>query len=124
MGDPVQELEALERRAREAIACAADLPALQAVRSSLLGKKGSLSQVLRGLRDLETEERGRVGQAANRLKADVEAWVENRRSDLERHQQEGAEQGKIEDRHDSQTRATNDSQRNEPNDPGLPRCHR
>ena len=83
MGDPVRALAALEAEARDAIAAAADLPALQAARSALLGKKGSLSQVLRGLGGLAPEERGRVGQAANRLKGQVEGWLESRRAALE-----------------------------------------
>ncbi len=83
MGEPVQDLAALEADARETIAAAADLPALQAARAALLGRKGSLSQILRGLGGLPPEERGRVGQAANRLKGEVEAWVEARRASLE-----------------------------------------
>ncbi len=84
MVDRGSELAALEAEAREAIAGADGLPTLQAVRARFLGRKGSVSSLLRGLGELAPEERGRVGQAANRVKAAIEAGVEERRIELER----------------------------------------
>ncbi len=90
MADTATDLAALEAEARDAIAGAEDLPALQAVRARFLGRKGSLSQVLRGLGALPPEERGRVGQGANTLKVTLEGWIDERRSALERAQSDRA----------------------------------
>ena len=58
-----KNLEALEAEAREAIGAAATLQALTQVRARFLGRKGSVSEFLRGIGDLDTAERSRAGQA-------------------------------------------------------------
>lgn len=55
------------------IAQLADEKALEEVRVRALGRKGELTLILRGLKDLAPEERSKWGQAANLLKADLEA---------------------------------------------------
>jgi len=82
MGEP--DLEALLARAREEIAEAETAQALALVRSSLLGRKGSVSMLLRGIGDLDPEARASVGQAANAAKQRIEGWVALRRQQLER----------------------------------------
>ena len=47
-----------------------------------LGRKGLLTGVLRGLRDLPAEERPRVGAEANRLKGTLESALDDRRREL------------------------------------------
>ena len=69
--------------AREAIAAATTPHALTEVRARFLGRKGSVSQVLRGIGGLGAEERARVGQAANRAKSAIEDEVTARRDALE-----------------------------------------
>jgi phenylalanyl-tRNA synthetase alpha chain len=76
-------LEQLEAQAREAIAAAATPQALYEVRAAFLGRKGSVSQLLRSIGGLEPEARARVGAAANATKERVEAWVAERRAELE-----------------------------------------
>jgi phenylalanyl-tRNA synthetase alpha chain len=71
----VSELESLARAARDAIATAADARALEELRVRYLGKKGELSGVLRGMGQLPAEERPRVGEAANRVRDQVEALL-------------------------------------------------
>jgi len=85
-----QDLAGLEREAREAIQAVDSLPALVEVRARLVGKKGSLSAVLRGLGQLAPEERARVGAAANATKERIEGWLEERREALERRERERA----------------------------------
>ena len=75
MPDLVSELESLARAARDAIATAADARALEELRVRYLGKKGELSGVLRGMGQLPAEERPRVGEAANRVRDEVEALL-------------------------------------------------
>jgi phenylalanyl-tRNA synthetase alpha chain len=77
-------LEALAARAREEIARAETAQALTEVRAAFLGRKGSVSELLRGIGGLAPEERGRFGQAANAVKQRIEAWVGERRGELER----------------------------------------
>jgi phenylalanyl-tRNA synthetase alpha chain len=78
------KLEALAARAREEIARAGTPQALLQVRAAYLGRKGSVSELLRGIGELAPAERGRFGQAANAVKQQIEAWVAERRSALER----------------------------------------
>jgi len=79
----MESLEDLERRAREAIASADSLHGLAEVRASFLGKKGSVSLLLRGIGKLAPEERGKAGQAANAAKQRIEAWAAERKQALE-----------------------------------------
>ncbi len=79
-----QNLEALADCAREEIARAATAQALTAVRAAYLGRKGSVSQLLRGIGALAPEERARIGQVANAVKQRIEGFVAERRAELER----------------------------------------
>jgi phenylalanyl-tRNA synthetase alpha chain len=78
----VEELHEQKVRGLEAIAAAADLAALDATRVAYLGKKGSLTGVLRGLGSLSAEERPAVGKAANEVREALEAAIEGRRTEL------------------------------------------
>src|SRR5512146_1471335 len=76
MPDLLAQLGALSRGARDAIARADDEKALEELRVRFLGKKGELSAVLRGMGQLSAEERPRVGEVANRVKAEVEQLLD------------------------------------------------
>ena len=82
MASPSAELEALLREAHEAIAAAASEPALQEVRARLLGRRGSVSELLRGIGALAPGERAAAGEAANRAKREIEDAVARRREAL------------------------------------------
>jgi phenylalanyl-tRNA synthetase alpha chain len=82
VADLLAQLEALAKSARGDIARAADEKALEELRIRFLGKKGELSAVLRGMGQLSAEERPRVGEVANRVKADVEALLDAARARL------------------------------------------
>ncbi len=73
-----QELEELEARALEEIADAGSLEELDDVRVRYLGKKGSLTGVLRGLGSLPAEERPAMGQRANAVRGELEREIERR----------------------------------------------
>ncbi len=73
----------LEQALRE-IEAAQDAQALQEVRVKYLGKKGLLTQQLKGLGKLPLEERKAAGQAINQLKGEVAQATEVRKSVLER----------------------------------------
>lgn len=74
----IDQLEALSQAAHSALEAADTLEALQAVRAAYLGKKGSLTSVLKGLRDATPEERREIGQLSNRIKVELNAALEAR----------------------------------------------
>jgi phenylalanyl-tRNA synthetase alpha chain len=76
------DLAALERDILGAIAGAADERALEAVRISALGKKGAVSERLKGLGALSAEERKSAGATLNALRDRVSAALEARRTTL------------------------------------------
>jgi phenylalanyl-tRNA synthetase alpha chain len=83
VADLVGQLEALSKGARDAVARVGDEKALEELRVRFLGKKGELSAVLRGMGQLSAEERPKVGEVANRVKAEVEALLDDARKGLE-----------------------------------------
>lgn len=77
-----EELYAQRDAALADIRGADDLAALDGVRVAYLGKKGSLTAVLRGLGSLSAEERPAVGKAANDVRESIESALEERRTAL------------------------------------------
>ena len=66
-----------------AIAAAADLDGLEKVRVAALGKKGRVSELMRGLGKMTPEQRQTAGPAFNGLKAELNQAIETRRAALE-----------------------------------------
>jgi phenylalanyl-tRNA synthetase alpha chain len=66
-----------------AVASAADIPALDELRVRLLGKKGVLTEQLKGLGALPADERPHAGQRIHEMKAAVQTAIESRRAILE-----------------------------------------
>jgi phenylalanyl-tRNA synthetase alpha chain len=93
----VPKLETIEREARTAIENAASGQALTEVRASFLGRKGSVSALLREIGSLSPEERAAVGKAVNATKEQIEAWVRERRSVLESEQRQSELTGRLVD---------------------------
>ncbi len=83
MSDLLSQLESLARAAGEAIRSAADEKGLEELRVRFLGKKGELSQVLRGMGQLAADLRPKVGEVANRVRDEVEGLLEQGRKKLE-----------------------------------------
>jgi phenylalanyl-tRNA synthetase alpha chain len=77
-----EALEALEREARAAIEAAEQPQALVEVRARFLGRKGSVSALLREIGSLGADERARAGALANAARERIEACVEQRRAVL------------------------------------------
>src|SRR5258706_12656067 len=72
----IDELNALLAQAKDELSSARDEAQVEAARIKVLGKKGSLSAVLRGMGKLAAEERPRVGEVVNSVKAGNEALPE------------------------------------------------
>jgi len=83
MSADTSEIQDLERSAHREIAAAESPQALTEARARYLGRKGSVSALLRTLGDLEPTERAARGQAVNQLKQSIEAQVSERRAELE-----------------------------------------
>ena len=76
------DLETLAAETRAGIAAAADSASLDALELDVLGKKGRLTGVLRGIGALPVDERPRVGAIANQVRTAIEAIVADRRAQL------------------------------------------
>lgn len=73
----------LLNKALTAVSEAADLPALEQVRITYLGKKGELTQLLKQLGKLPPGERPAAGEAINNAKQELEEAISSRRDLLE-----------------------------------------
>ncbi len=82
-GTLIESLAGLRRQALDEARRAASLDAVTALRVRVLGRKGELTGILRGLKDLSPEDRVRVGQEANRLRDELEALLDERVGALE-----------------------------------------
>ena len=78
-----EKLEAIVARAMDSIDRAGDLNALNDVRVSVLGKKGELTAVLKGMKDVAPEDRPKVGQMVNDARSEIENRMEQVKKSLE-----------------------------------------
>lgn len=78
-----EKLEGIRVSALEEIAATSDLRLLEAARVKFLGRKGVLTDILRGLGDVSPEERPALGQAANEVKAQLAEALDARKAVLE-----------------------------------------
>ena len=97
MATQVPKLDTLEREARTAIENATSGQALTEVRAGFLGRKGSVSALLREIGSLSPEERAAAGKAVNATKEQIESWVRERRSALESEQRQSELTGRLVD---------------------------
>ncbi len=79
----MQALNKLVANAASEIDAAGNLASLDAVRVRYLGKKGELTERLKGLSQLPAKERPAAGQDINRAKQDVQQRINSRRDALE-----------------------------------------
>lgn len=70
------ELEALREQAQSAMNAADSQDALEAVRVEYLGRKGKITGVMRGLKDVTPEERPLIGALANEIQESLNAALE------------------------------------------------
>ncbi len=78
-----EQLKELNTEAIASIASSDRLDDLEQLRVKYLGKKGQLSQILRGMGKLSPEERPAVGSQANVVKEEVQTNLEKRRHALQ-----------------------------------------
>jgi len=80
MPDPIQELET---RTLARIASSKTPDELEAVRVEVLGRKGTLAEISKGMGKLSPEEKKTVGQSLNTAKNKLEAAYETRKQQFE-----------------------------------------
>ncbi len=82
----MSRIDTLREQGLAAIGAAADLPALDDLRVSYLGRKGSLTAALKELGKLPESERPGAGKAINEAKRDLTEAIARRREDLQSQQ--------------------------------------
>ncbi|MBT5856542.1 phenylalanine--tRNA ligase subunit alpha [bacterium] len=77
------ELEQLQKATEQAIQSVDTMADLDDIRVDVLGKKGQLTGILKGLKDVSPEERPVFGQLANAVKATLSDQLDSRRQALD-----------------------------------------
>lgn len=77
------ELEALKAEAEAKLAKAGDQQAVGEVRIEFLGRKGRITGILRGLKDVPNEEKPVIGALANEIQETLTAQIEGKLAGLE-----------------------------------------
>ena len=80
------DIDKILNAAKLAVEDAADLRGLDEVRVAYLGKKGQLTDLLKGLGQLDAAERPKAGAAINEAKTVVQSAIEARKTQLEQQQ--------------------------------------
>ncbi|MDJ0948810.1 MAG: phenylalanine--tRNA ligase subunit alpha [Alphaproteobacteria bacterium] len=78
----MQDLNQLKAEILDAAAAAASVEALESVRVDALGKKGKVTSLMKGLGQLDAEERKTAGQRLNALKDEIAGAIEARKAEL------------------------------------------
>ncbi|MFA6302505.1 MAG: phenylalanine--tRNA ligase subunit alpha [Legionella sp.] len=82
----MQDLITIQEQAAAAIDKAEDVNALELIRVDFLGKKGKLTEILKGLAHLSAEEKPKVGQLVNVAKRDISLLIETKMQELKEKQ--------------------------------------
>ena len=72
------KLQGIERKALEALEACRDSSAVEKIRVGILGKKGELTAMMRGMGALPKEERPAFGQKVNDVRRSIETALESR----------------------------------------------
>ncbi|SJZ38622.1 phenylalanyl-tRNA synthetase, alpha subunit [Pilibacter termitis] len=78
-----EELQKVQEETQALIAQATDLKGLNDIRVNALGKKGPITQALRGMKELSIEEKKEVGQIANTVRDELTEAIEAKKVELE-----------------------------------------
>src|SRR5689334_14246774 len=79
----LDQIEPVKQSALEELRAAADLAALEQCRVNYLGSHGKFTALLKQLGTLAKEEKPAAGKATNTAKAELDAALTQRRSELE-----------------------------------------
>jgi phenylalanyl-tRNA synthetase alpha chain len=76
-------IEQIRQEATDAIGSVGSTAELEELRVRYLGRKAELTQILRGIAELQPEERGPVGKAGNEARRELEGLLESRGAELD-----------------------------------------
>ena len=76
------KLKGLQEDAKEEIISVDSLEDLEKIRVKYLGKKGELTEVLRGMGNLSPEERPIIGKIANEVRGTIESLLEEAKNSM------------------------------------------
>ena len=79
----LEKLVKIRQEAMEQILSASSADSLNDLRVRYLGKKGLLTEVLKGMKDVSAEERPRVGQLVNDARKEIENSLDSMRTEFE-----------------------------------------
>ena len=79
-----EKLQELKVQVLEELATIGTVSALKDMKVKYLGKKGSLTEIMRGMGKLSPEERPIVGQMVNEIRGQLETTIEERSKELEK----------------------------------------
>ena len=79
-----EKIEQIRQQALAAIEDAAGMDKLNDVKVAFLGKKGQLSSLLKGMKDVAPEDRPKVGQMVNEARAGIEEKIEEKRTAIQK----------------------------------------
>ena len=77
-----ERMEAIKAKAFERIQNAKSIDELSEIKTSILGKKGELTSVLKGMKDVAPEDRPKVGQMVNEARASIEEFLAKENKEL------------------------------------------
>ena len=83
-GNIREKLQVILSETTEKIQAADALEKLNDVRVNVLGKKGQLTAVLKGMKDVAPEDRPKVGQLVNEVREKIEVLLEESKSTMEK----------------------------------------
>ena len=83
-----EELEKIRKEAQERLESSESLDMVNEIRVNVLGKKGSLKEILKGMKNVPPEERPKVGQMVNEVREQIEAAISDAQKTIERRVQE------------------------------------
>src|SRR5699024_5938005 len=80
-----EQLHSIHQEAIEKIKKSDSAKHLQELKVAYLGKKGSITSVLRGMGKLSKDDRPVIGEIANKVRESITYFIENNKEDLDIH---------------------------------------
>ena len=79
-----EKIKQIRKEAEEEISKIEDIHALNEIRVKVLGKKGELTEILRGMGSLSSEERPVIGNLVNKVRDEIEGLITSKETELKK----------------------------------------
>lgn len=79
-----EKLEAIRKKAEEKIAEISDSKELNDLKVTILGKKGELTEILRGMGQIAAEERPVIGSLVNKIRDEIETLINEKENEFKK----------------------------------------